>query len=168
MFFRQIHHAAQHPVNLDQAQADAVEARTRLDLRTGAAFTRMQSNALQARIPQLERTMVSYGVFFDISFYLLCSLRLKALANSPHLASWSHDIIKSRVLSLRLFGSYIFRCLVHSTQMTTKKPVSPGKEGTSSITTLPSPYTSLFCQTLGPVLRKLPIKLPRNGKLASL
>ncbi|KAJ7772745.1 DNA topoisomerase [Mycena maculata] len=62
---QQIHNAAQHPVELDQAQADAVEARTILDLRLGAAFTRMQSMILQNAIAELstngENKVVSYG-----------------------------------------------------------------------------------------------------------
>lgn len=62
---RQIHTAAQHPVELDHAQADAVEARTILDLRLGAAFTRMQTFALQSRFAQLsnqeKKSPISYG-----------------------------------------------------------------------------------------------------------
>ena len=63
MVTRQIHRAAQHPVELDQAQADAVEARTILDLRLGAAFTRMQTMTLQGRMPQLKDIggPISYG-----------------------------------------------------------------------------------------------------------
>lgn len=60
--YRQIHNAAQHPIELDQAQADAVEARTILDLRLGAAFTRMQTLALQGRFAQMqEGGPISYG-----------------------------------------------------------------------------------------------------------
>ncbi|KAL4074090.1 DNA topoisomerase [Scleroderma citrinum] len=60
---QQIHRAAQHPVELDKAQADAVEARILLDLRIGAAFTRMQTLTLQNRLPQFreKRDVVSYG-----------------------------------------------------------------------------------------------------------
>lgn len=59
---RQIHHAAQNPVHLDQAQADAVFARQILDLRLGAAFTRMQCLALQNRFGDLlDKKLVSYG-----------------------------------------------------------------------------------------------------------
>jgi DNA topoisomerase IA len=62
---RQIHRAAQHPVDLDMAQAHAVEARIFLDLRIGAAFTRMQTLTLQARLAQFreKREVVSYGSF---------------------------------------------------------------------------------------------------------
>ena len=61
---RQIHRAAQQPVDLDLAQANAVEARIFLDLRIGAAFTRMQTLALQNRLPQFreKREVVSYGI----------------------------------------------------------------------------------------------------------
>ncbi|KII92565.1 hypothetical protein PLICRDRAFT_89135 [Plicaturopsis crispa FD-325 SS-3] len=61
---QQIHHAAQNPVPLDMAQAHAVEARTLLDLRLGAAFTRMQTLLLQQRFPGMRdenKTFVSYG-----------------------------------------------------------------------------------------------------------
>ncbi|OJA20077.1 hypothetical protein AZE42_02477 [Rhizopogon vesiculosus] len=60
---QQIHRAAQHPVELDMAQAHAVEARIFLDLRIGAAFTRMQTLTLQTRLAQFreKREVVSYG-----------------------------------------------------------------------------------------------------------
>jgi DNA topoisomerase-3 len=78
----QIHRAAQNPVELDQAQADAVEARTVLDLKIGAAFTRMQTLALQARFPQLQAeegqksSVVSYGEEHD--FEELARTHMKA------------------------------------------------------------------------------------------
>lgn len=43
------------------AQSNAVEARTILDLRIGAAFTRMQTMTLQARFRQLKE-VISYGM----------------------------------------------------------------------------------------------------------
>ncbi|KAI0295814.1 DNA topoisomerase [Multifurca ochricompacta] len=57
---QQIHHAAQHPVELDYFQASAVEARIILDLRIGAAFTRMQTRTLQPLFQQITG-VVSYG-----------------------------------------------------------------------------------------------------------
>jgi DNA topoisomerase-3 len=76
---QQIHRAAQNPVELDMAQADAVEARTILDLRIGAAFTRMQTLVLQQRVPQLKdedgkSSIVSYGKSYhaDVLRMLMC------------------------------------------------------------------------------------------------
>ncbi|CBY00540.1 hypothetical protein LEMA_P016700.1 [Plenodomus lingam JN3] len=56
--------ASQSPVRLDEAQAQAVSARIELDLRLGAAFTRMQTLALQNMVPQQgeeRRKLISYG-----------------------------------------------------------------------------------------------------------
>ncbi|KAH9985367.1 prokaryotic type I DNA topoisomerase [Russula vinacea] len=57
---QQIHNAAQNPHNLDFSQALAVEARIVLDLRIGAAFTRMQTCTLQPLFQQISG-VVSYG-----------------------------------------------------------------------------------------------------------
>ncbi|KAG6875307.1 hypothetical protein C0993_009864, partial [Termitomyces sp. T159_Od127] len=60
---QQIHRAAQHPVELDRAQAESVEARIVLDLKVGSAFTRMQTLILQRNFAQLSEgnNVVSYG-----------------------------------------------------------------------------------------------------------
>ncbi|KAF9523469.1 DNA topoisomerase [Crepidotus variabilis] len=60
---QQIHRAAQNPVELDRRQADAVEARIMLDLRIGAAFTRLQTLTLQRDVPHISeaKSVVSYG-----------------------------------------------------------------------------------------------------------
>ncbi|KAJ1026722.1 hypothetical protein NDA16_002320 [Ustilago loliicola] len=59
----QIHVACQNTVELDWRAADAVESRIQLDLRIGAAFTRMQTMALQNRMPALRDAsqVISYG-----------------------------------------------------------------------------------------------------------
>ncbi|KAJ1588514.1 hypothetical protein NDA11_000506 [Ustilago hordei] len=59
----QIHAACQNTVELDWRAADAVESRIQLDLRIGAAFTRMQTMALQNRMPALRDAsqVISYG-----------------------------------------------------------------------------------------------------------
>lgn len=59
--YRQIHRAAQHPVELDRRQADSVDARIILDLKVGAAFTRLQTLVLQNRITMPEKSVLSYG-----------------------------------------------------------------------------------------------------------
>ena len=64
LYSRQIHNAAQNPVNLDMAQASAVEARILLDLRIGSAFTRLQTLNLQRRYEALKKEVISYGMWF--------------------------------------------------------------------------------------------------------
>lgn len=54
-------HAANHPIDLDERQARAVAARIELDLRIGAAFTRLQTLRLQGLSPQLADKTISYG-----------------------------------------------------------------------------------------------------------
>ena len=66
---RQIHNAAQHPVELDMNQVHSVEARIALDLRIGAAFTRLQTLALQNRFGVLKENVVSYGMKEHSSSY---------------------------------------------------------------------------------------------------
>ncbi|KAG7553551.1 hypothetical protein FFLO_03058 [Filobasidium floriforme] len=57
----QIHRACQNPFELDVRQAEAVDARISLDLRLGAAFTRLQTMTLQQRVPDLDGKVISYG-----------------------------------------------------------------------------------------------------------
>ncbi|KAI9822017.1 MAG: DNA topoisomerase [Thelocarpon impressellum] len=53
--------AAQNPVEVDERQANAVAARIELDLRIGAALTRLQTLSLQSLGPELENLVISYG-----------------------------------------------------------------------------------------------------------
>ncbi|GLI73749.1 DNA topoisomerase [Penicillium ochrochloron] len=53
--------AAREPVELDEYQANAVAARIELDLRIGAAFTRLQTLQLQAVSAILKEKIISYG-----------------------------------------------------------------------------------------------------------
>jgi DNA topoisomerase III len=48
-------------LDLDEHQINAVAARIELDLRTGAAFTRLQCRSLQPLAPQLQDAMISFG-----------------------------------------------------------------------------------------------------------
>ena len=59
----QIHAACRNADELDMRQAAAVEARINLDLRIGAAFTRLTTMNIQSRVPELEG-VISYGKFF--------------------------------------------------------------------------------------------------------
>ncbi|TFY54110.1 hypothetical protein EVJ58_g9055 [Rhodofomes roseus] len=60
---QQIHNAAQNPIALDMAQVNAVEARILLDLRIGAAMSRLQTLNLQRRFEDYDLTegVISYG-----------------------------------------------------------------------------------------------------------
>ncbi|OQE28584.1 hypothetical protein PENSTE_c003G02316 [Penicillium steckii] len=53
--------AAREPITLDELQANAVAARIELDLRIGAAFTRLQTLQLQAVAEILKEKVISYG-----------------------------------------------------------------------------------------------------------
>lgn len=57
----QIHRACTSPVDLDYNAAYAVEARQQIDLRAGAAFTRLQTTALGRGLPELNGMVISYG-----------------------------------------------------------------------------------------------------------
>ena len=57
----QVRDALRNPVPPDRRQAEAVRARSEIDLRLGAAFTRLQTTALQRRFDELATRVVSYG-----------------------------------------------------------------------------------------------------------
>lgn len=84
----QIHNAARHPVELDMKQVRAVEARIELDLRIGAAFTRLMTMNLSKQIAELDGKMISYGMFLSCKTLLFLKY-IQALVNSPHLDSLS-------------------------------------------------------------------------------
>ncbi|KAI8941280.1 hypothetical protein NX059_002510 [Plenodomus lindquistii] len=80
--------ASQNPIRLDEAQAQAVSARIELDLRLGAAFTRMQTLALQNMVPQQgeERSkLISYGScqFPTLGFVVDRYLRVRNFVPEP-------------------------------------------------------------------------------------
>lgn len=77
--------AAREPVELDECQANAVAARIELDLRIGAAFTRLQTLQLQAVVAVLKEKVISYGMaqFYCSSFtFCLTLIRVLSIPNS--------------------------------------------------------------------------------------
>lgn len=80
--------ASQNPIRLDEAQANAVSARMELDLRLGAAFTRMQTLALQNMIPiqgEERGPLISYGScqFPTLGFVVDRYLRVRNFVPEP-------------------------------------------------------------------------------------
>jgi DNA topoisomerase-3 len=68
---RHVLQAAQNPVDLDDRQANAVAARIELDLRIGAAFTRLQTLQLQSLGGPLDCRIISYGEYlFNLVLFL--------------------------------------------------------------------------------------------------
>lgn len=55
--------AARALIELDDLQVNAVAARIELDLRIGAAFTRLQTLQLKHLSDSLAETLISYGMF---------------------------------------------------------------------------------------------------------
>jgi DNA topoisomerase-3 len=86
--FSHVIQASQNPIQLDEAQSNAVAARMELDLRLGAAFTRMQTLNLQGMIPVRgdERgKLISYGScqFPTLGFVVDRYLRVRNFVPEP-------------------------------------------------------------------------------------
>ncbi|KAJ5390051.1 DNA topoisomerase 3 [Penicillium cataractarum] len=87
--------AAREPVELDEFQANAVAARIELDLRIGAAFTRLQTLQLQAVSAVLKEKVISYGScqFPTLGFVVDRYLRVQ---NFKAETFWSIKVMLSR------------------------------------------------------------------------
>ncbi|KAJ5684300.1 uncharacterized protein N7477_000645 [Penicillium maclennaniae] len=87
--------AAREPVELDEFQANAVAARIELDLRIGAAFTRLQTLQLQAVVAALKEKVISYGScqFPTLGFVVDRYLRVK---NFKPETFWSIKVMHQR------------------------------------------------------------------------
>lgn len=81
---RQIHRACMAPVELDLNAAYAVEARQEIDLRAGAAFTRLQTKELRSRFG-LKDMLISYGPcqFPTLGFVVDHYKRVQAFVPEP-------------------------------------------------------------------------------------
>ncbi|ORY12498.1 DNA topoisomerase [Clohesyomyces aquaticus] len=134
--------AAGNPTTLDDRQADAVSARIELDLRLGAAFTRMQTLALQNMIPmpQEQKKVISYGScqFPTLGFVVDRYLRVRNFVPEQfwHIrVSHTKDDIDVKFMWARghLFDrmavTIIFeRCLIAKTAKVTKMQKKPTKK----------------------------------------
>ncbi|EFE39205.1 hypothetical protein TRV_06117 [Trichophyton verrucosum HKI 0517] len=87
--------AARRPTGLDERQVDAVAARIELDLRIGAAFTRLQTLQLQTLGGALAEKIISYGScqFPTLGFVVDRYMRVK---NFKPEAFWSIKVSHTR------------------------------------------------------------------------
>ncbi|KAF2176453.1 DNA topoisomerase 3-beta [Zopfia rhizophila CBS 207.26] len=150
--------AARNPVPLDERQAAAVSARIELDLRLGAAFTRMQTLALQYMIPQQgedQRKVISYGScqFPTLGFVVDRYLRVRNFVPEPF---WYIKVVhekdgidvrfswKRGHLFDRMAVTIIFeRCLIARTVKVVKMQKKPTKKWK------PLPLTTVELQKMG-------------------
>jgi 5S rRNA maturation endonuclease (ribonuclease M5) len=95
--------AAHNPIDLDERQANAVAARIELDLRIGAAFTRMQTLQLQGMSEKLAEKIISYGELVQSD--LKRHLQIQGLVNSQLSALWSTGTTAFATSNPRPFGS---------------------------------------------------------------
>jgi DNA topoisomerase-3 len=150
--------AARHPIPLDEAQANAVSARIELDLRLGAAFTRLQTLALQAMIPQRgeeQRKVISYGScqFPTLGFVVDRYLRVRNFVPEPFWYirvvhekddinvkfSWARGHLFDRMAVTIIFE----KCLIAKTAKVTKMTKKPTKKWK------PLPLTTVELQKMG-------------------
>ncbi|PYH38551.1 DNA topoisomerase 3 [Aspergillus neoniger CBS 115656] len=88
-------HAARSLIELDDLQANAVAARIELDLRIGAAFTRLQTLQLKPLSAALQDTIISYGScqFPTLGFVVDRYLRVK---NFKPETFWGIKVVHTR------------------------------------------------------------------------
>lgn len=155
---RHIIQAARNPVQLDDAQANAVAARIELDLRLGAAFTRLQTLHLQNMIPQRgedQRKVISYGScqFPTLGFVVDRYLRVRNFIPEPFWYirlvhekddinvkfSWRRGHVFDRMAVIIIYERCLLAKLARVTKMS-KKPTKKWK---------PLPLTTVELQKMG-------------------
>ncbi|KAL1592503.1 DNA topoisomerase [Nothophoma quercina] len=150
--------ASQNPVQLDEAQSDAVAARSELDLRLGAAFTRMQTQALQNMIPvgvDERGKLISYGScqFPTLGFVVDRYLRVRNFVPEPFWYIKVHHIKDDVEVKFNWRRGHLFdrmavtltfeRCLISRTAKVTKMAKKPTRKWK------PLPLTTVELQKLG-------------------
>ncbi|KAJ5920856.1 hypothetical protein N7466_009182 [Penicillium verhagenii] len=145
--------AAREPVELDEYQANAVAARIELDLRIGAAFTRLQTLQLQAVVAVLKEKVISYGLSFPDAF----EVRLSHISqNFKPETFWSIKVMLQREgkkvnflwKRVHLFDRAVVtmmleRCLIAKEAQVTKVAQKPKRKWR------PLPLTTVDLQMMG-------------------
>jgi DNA topoisomerase-3 len=150
--------SCQNPIRLDDAQANAVAARIELDLRLGAAFTRLQTLSLQnmiSRPGEDKKKIISYGScqFPTLGFVVDRYLRVREFVPEPFWYikvhhkkddlevkfNWRRGHLFDRMAVILIFE----RCLMSKTAKVTKMAKKPTKKWK------PLPLTTVELQKMG-------------------
>lgn len=119
-------------------QVDAVEARISLDLRVGAAFTRLTTMSLQNRVAGLTDKVISYG-----GFSVRHVLTMQGHASSLRSALWLTSTSAFRHSCQSRFGTLLCRSRMRETMGAIhQKCLLPGGEVICSICHLRCSCTS--------------------------
>jgi DNA topoisomerase-3 len=131
--------AARNPVTLDERQANAVRARIEIDLRTGAAFTRILTNTLKPMVKAVDENLkvISYGScqFPTLGFVVDRYFKVRNFVPEPFWSikvahkkgdvqatfNWARNHIFDRMTVVILYE----RCLMAKTAKVTKMQTRP-------------------------------------------
>ncbi|KAJ3362457.1 DNA topoisomerase [Allomyces javanicus] len=93
---RELHRAMQNLVDLDLRQSEAVDARSELDLRIGAAFTRFLTMRFRDRFVDLQDQVLSYGScqFPTLGFVVDAFHKVDRFVPEPF---WYIDVVAQRM-----------------------------------------------------------------------
>lgn len=161
-----VSNAARNPIDLDERQANAVAARIELDLRLGAAFTRLQTLSLRPMVQHLaqENKVISYGScqFPTLGFVVDRYFRVQKFVPEPF---WRIDVSHTKdgvtakfnwkrgKLFDRMATTIIFeRCLAARTATVTKMETKPTTKYK------PKPLTTVDLQKAGTQFLRLTSK----------
>ncbi len=152
-------HAAQHPTDLDEAQADTVATRIELDLRVGASFTRHLTLSLRpvfqrSNLPEAPN-LISYGScqFPTLGFIVERYLRVRTFVPEPFWTiklmhqkagirmnfSWARKSLFDRMTAVMLYEC----CLISQNARVQKVKTKPSSKWK------PLPLTTLELQKCG-------------------
>lgn len=97
--------AVNNLIRLDERVSQAVDVRSELDLRIGAAFTRFQTLRLQAKFPESIEDLVSYGKRLSSCNVTNCyTTRFQDHVKCLHLDLWLNVTKKLKISFQNLFG----------------------------------------------------------------
>eukprot|EP00158_Paraphelidium_tribonemae_P008484 Partr_v1_DN28587_c0_g1_i5_m73504 putative DNA Topoisomerase len=159
---REIKHAIANLTQLDMRMSNAVDVRSEMDLRVGAAFTRFQTQLFQAKFPELDSEVISYGPcqfptlgfvveqywkrqrFIAENFWLIDLAVTKNNINTKFL--WSRHVVFDRHACLVLYEMLLENPIAKVTSVNAK----PSKKWR------PLPLTTVEMQKMASIYLKMP------------